>query len=174
MTTILVLNCIYQIFIFFHISKGHISLFILSRTYVLRSRDPLSVCCVRRLLDAPQLDWKQWETALFVDATLETIRLGQINLEMSEMSHHRLWRMWTAREWGAGSVFIWLSNGSAGKCIVKWYASVCRLNGRSEWLPTGVRIPEEQYHDVEANIYIQKSRTVICEPAESNPGNNQL
>jgi hypothetical protein len=41
-------------------------------------------------------------------------------------------------------------------------ACVCRLNGRSEPLPTDATIPGELYYDVEENIYIQINRTVIC------------
>jgi hypothetical protein len=44
---------------------------------------------------------------------------------------------------------------------------------RSERLPTSTRRPEEQYYNVEENIYIQIIRTVICEATDINPGNNQ-
>jgi hypothetical protein len=44
----------------------------------------------------------------------------------------------------------------------------------SERLPTGVRRLEEQYYDVEEKIYIQMTRTVICEAKGINPGNNEL
>jgi hypothetical protein len=40
---------------------------------------------------------------------------------------------------------------------------------RSKRLPTGARRPEEQYHDIEENIYIQIIRTVICEATDINP-----
>jgi hypothetical protein len=47
-------------------------------------------------------------------------------------------------------------------------------NRRSDRLSTGIRRPEEQYHDMEENIYIQKTRTVICEATDMNPVNNKL
>jgi hypothetical protein len=47
-------------------------------------------------------------------------------------------------------------------------------HGRSEQLLIGVRRPEEQYYNIEENISIQRTRTVICEVTDINPGNNHL
>lgn len=42
-----------------------------------------SVCRVRWLLEAAQLNCKEWETARSVDATLKISRIGHIILEMN-------------------------------------------------------------------------------------------
>jgi hypothetical protein len=49
----------------------------------------------------------------------------------------------------------------------------CR-DGRNGQLPNGIRRLEEEYYEVEENIYIQITMTAVHEVRDINLGNNHL
>jgi hypothetical protein len=127
------------------------------------------VCCVRRLLESPQLVYKHGGTARSVDATLETSRLASIILEMSPIT---VFGVHKPQEGGAQSqswVDCWLSNGSDAGGY--WIA----LHVCTDWAAgVGGYRPGKQHYDVQKRIFIcgQQGRDLWSD--RLNPESNKL